>query len=181
MGNARGVISRGKKHTFEQSVDSCLIIPGQKNYMKRVLVYVVVLFCIAFCKCTAPKVVSADTGLIEITETYWRLTELKGKLVKPPTTPNKKEVHIKLTKEGNRLEGFAGCNGFGGKFELRDSSRISFSNIMGTMMACSDLDTENKLFDVLRETDNYVHHGRHLMLIKGNKSPIARFEADYAK
>ena len=52
---------------------------------------------------------------------------------------------------------------------------------MGTMMACSDLETENKLFDVLREADNYVHHGRYLMLIKGNKSPMARFEADYAK
>ena len=79
------------------------------------------------------------------------------------------------------MEGFAGCNGFGGHFELTDSSRIVFSNLMGTMMACDDLTTENKLFEVLRETDNYVHNGRRLMLIKGNKTPQARFEADYAK
>jgi len=149
--------------------------------MKPVFLAIILIVVIALAACTAPKVVSADTGLVEITGTYWRLTELKGKPVKPPATPEKKEVHIKLIKEGNRLEGFAGCNGFGGQFELQDSSRIRFSNIMGTMMACSDLDTENKLFDVLRETDNYVHHGRYLMLIKGNRSPMARFEADYAK
>ena len=64
---------------------------------------------------------------------------------------------------------------------MKDSSAITFSNLMGTMMACDDLATENKLFDVLRETNNYVHNGKHLMLIKGNKSPMARFEADYAK
>ncbi len=140
------------------------------------------LFAVCTClACTPPKVVSADTGLVEITNTYWKLTELRGKPVKPPTSPDKKVIYIKLTKEGNRLEGFAGCNGFGGKFELQDSSRIAFSNIMGTMMACSDLETENKLLEVLRETDNYIHNGRRLMLNKGNKYPMARFEADYAK
>ena len=52
---------------------------------------------------------------------------------------------------------------------------------MGTMMACDALTTENKLFDVLRDADSYVHNGKHLMLTKGNKYPMARFEADYAK
>ncbi|MFT3933668.1 MAG: META domain-containing protein [Chitinophagaceae bacterium] len=146
--------------------------------MKRILLFLPVI-CMVFYACTTTKAVSADTGLLEITETYWRLTELKGKPVKP-ATPDKKDIYFKLKKNGS-IEGFAGCNGFGGHFELADSSRITFSNIMGTMMACGELQTENKLFDVLRETETYIHNGRHLMLIKGNKSPMARFEADYAK
>ncbi|MEO5591790.1 MAG: META domain-containing protein [Chitinophagaceae bacterium] len=147
--------------------------------MKSILLFFLALCCISFYNCNSAKTVSANTGMVEITETYWRLTELKGKPVKA-AAPGKKEVHIMLRKSGN-IEGFAGCNGFGGHFDLKDSSRVSFSNIMGTMMACSDLETENKLFEVLRETVNYVHNGKHLMLIKGNKSPMARFEADYAK
>ena len=148
--------------------------------MKNVLFFFLALGSIIFCACNAPKVVAADTGMLEITETYWRLVELRSKLVPRPTSPNKKEIYIKLKKDGS-VQGFAGCNGFGGHFELKDSSTIAFSNLMGTMMACDDLTTENKLFDVLREADNYVHNGKHLMLIKGNKSPMARFEADYAK
>ena len=147
--------------------------------MKSILLFFLVVGYINFYNCNSTKAVSANTGMVEITETYWRLTELRGKAIKP-AAPDKKEVHIILRKNGN-IEGFAGCNGFGGHFDLKDSSRVSFSNIMGTMMACSDLETENKLFEVLRETESYVHNGKRLMLIKGNKSPMARFEADYAK
>ena len=131
------------------------------------------------CKSQQPAA-GSDAGDAAITATYWRLTELHGKPV-GPVAPNKKEVFIRLKKENNQLEGFAGCNGFGGRYELKETNGISFSNIMGTMMACDDLVNENKLFDALREADNYIHHGKKLILNKGSKAPLARFEADYSK
>jgi len=49
------------------------------------------------------------------------------------------------------------------------------------MMACDDLANENKLLEALRETDNYIHHGKILLLNKAKKAPLARFEANYSK
>ena len=121
-----------------------------------------------------------SAGNPDITDIYWRLTELKGVPV-PVATAGKKEVFIRLLKQGNRLEGFGGCNGFGGSFVMEDGGKISFSQIMGTMMACGDLEHENKLLDALRSTDNYIHTGKQLILNEGKKSPLARFEAIYYK
>jgi heat shock protein HslJ len=147
--------------------------------MKSLFLFFLALVGCSFYACNSQKAAAANPGNAEITETYWRLTELNGKPV-GPTPANKKEVHIKLRKNGN-LEAFAGCNGIGGHFELKEGGQISFSNIMGTMMACNELEAENKLLEALRITDNYIHHGKNLMLNKGKKAPLARFEADYSK
>jgi len=147
--------------------------------MKNILLFFLALVSVGFYACNSQKAASANPGNAEITETYWRLTELMGKPV-GATPAGKKEVYIKLRKNGN-LEGFAGCNGFGGHFELKEGAQITFSNIMGTMMACDDLNNENKLLEALRVTDNYIHHGKVLLLNKGKKAPLARFEADYSK
>jgi heat shock protein HslJ len=147
--------------------------------MKRMLLFFPVLLGCSFYACNSQKAAASNPGNAEITETYWRLTELNGKPV-GPTPADKKEVHIKLRKNGN-LEAFGGCNGIGGRFELKEGGQISFSNMMGTMIACNELETENKLLEALRVTDNYIHHGKNLMLNKGKKAPLARFEADYSK
>lgn len=141
------------------------------------------LLCVVafiFDGCKSQKAVADNGGNAEITDTYWRLTELRGKPV-APTPADKKEVYIRLKKEGSQLQGFAGCNGFGGHFELKEGGRIVFSNMMGTMMACDDLANENKLFEALREADNYIHLGKKLILNKAKMAPLARFEADYSK
>ncbi|MEO5685174.1 MAG: META domain-containing protein [Chitinophagaceae bacterium] len=150
------------------------------NTLKNICLFLLSFTATALFACNSQKNASSNTGNAEITETYWRLTELNGKVV-GPTPADKKEVHIKLRKQDNQLQGFAGCNGFGGRYELKEGGQISFSNIMGTMMACDDLANENKLFEALRETDNYIHHGKSLLLNKGKKAPLARFEAVYFK
>lgn len=148
--------------------------------MKYFLLTVLCFTALLFADCKPQKSATANNGNAEITETYWRLTELRGKPV-GPTAADKKEVYIRLKKDGNQLQGFGGCNGFGGHFELKEGSRVSFSNMMGTMMACSDLANENKLFEALREADNYIHLGKKLILNKAKMAPLARFEADYSK
>ncbi len=148
--------------------------------MRYSLLAVLCFTALVFAACKSQKAATGNNGNAEITETYWRLTELRGKPV-GPTPADKKEVYIRLKKEGNQLQGFAGCNGFGGHFELKEGSRVAFSNMMGTMMACDDLANENKLFEALREADNYIHLGKKLILNKAKMAPLARFEVDYSK
>lgn len=133
-----------------------------------------------FPSCSSSKSATGTAPDKAITEIYWRLTELNGKPI-VSAGPDKKEVYIRLKKEGNLLQGFAGCNGFGGQYAIEDGGKISFTNIMGTMMACDRTKDENKLYEALRECDNYIHLGKKLILNKGKKAPLARFEADYAK
>jgi len=147
------------------------------NAMHKSSCALLMVFLIA--ACSTQKAANGHGAEAPITDTYWRLTELMGKPV-PVATGGKKEVFIRLRNNGN-LEAFAGCNGVGGKFELKPGLAITFSNMMGTMMACDDLPSENKLLEALRQTDNYIHHGKLLLLNKGKKAPLARFEADYSK
>lgn len=147
--------------------------------MKNMMIAWVVLTCITVGACHTSKPAAGDATDAPITDTYWRLTELMGKPV-AATAADKKEIYLWLKKDGN-LQAFAGCNGVGGRFEFKPGSQIAFSNIMGTMMACDDLANENKLLDALRQTDNYIHHGKVLLLNKGKKAPLARFEANYAR
>ena len=97
------------------------------------------------------------------------------------TTADKKEIHITLRKEGNRVEGFGGCNGFGGTYETKNNFNISFSSMIGTMMACPKLDTENEFFNVLKNVDNYYVTGDTLSLSKAKMATMARFVAVYFK
>lgn len=143
--------------------------------MRNQLFYLLPLLVLMACSTQKTAV-----GNAAITDTYWRLTELDGKVV-PPALGDKKQVYLVLKKENNQLAGFAGCNGFGGHYTLKEGSQLSFTNIMGTMMACDELKNENKLLDALRETDNYIHIGKKLLLNKGKKAPLARFEADYSR
>jgi heat shock protein HslJ len=130
--------------------------------------------------CTSQKNTTSASDNAEITDTYWRLTELSGKTI-GSTPADKKEIHIILKKDNNQLQGFGGCNGFGGRYELKEGNRVGFSNIMGTMMACNDLANENQLMEALRTADNYIHKGKRLILNKGKMAPLARFEAVYYK
>lgn len=126
---------------------------------------------------TDSSAVSSDTTS-GIQEKYWKLTELMGKAV-GPTPQDKKEIHIKFRSKENRLEGFGGCNGFGGTYELKTGDRITISRIISTQMACSELDIENELIRVLETADNYNLNGDKLVLNKARMAPLARFEAVY--
>ncbi len=111
-----------------------------------------------------------------LTETYWKLIELMGNTVEK-TPADQKEVYIKLKKDGNKIEGFGGCNGFGGEFTTKNDFNISMTNIISTMIACPDLERENELFNVLKTVDNYYARGDTLSLSKAKMATMAKFVA----
>ena len=126
------------------------------------------------------KSIVGDSSNAALVETYWKLTELMGKKVKP-TPQDKKEVHIILKKQENRIQGFAGCNTISGVYELKPGNRISFSKVITTMMACPDMSTEDQFKKVIERADNYSIKGNHLSLNKARMAPLARFEAVYLR
>src|SRR5450432_1813643 len=69
------------------------------------------------------ETVMPKTPAASLTETYWKLTELIGKPM-GITPADKKEIHMKLRKETGNVEGFGGCNGFGGSFVTKNEFNI---------------------------------------------------------
>jgi heat shock protein HslJ/uncharacterized lipoprotein NlpE involved in copper resistance len=112
---------------------------------------------------------------VSLTETTWNLTELNGKPV--VAAGGGKTPHLLLSTEGNRLQGFGGCNAFTGSYEVKQGMRISFHGIAATLKACPEMEVESQLFKVLETADNYALKGRGLSLHKARMAPLARFEA----
>jgi heat shock protein HslJ len=112
---------------------------------------------------------------IDLKNSQWRLLKMNGKVVKKD--PNiEKEYGITFTPEG-RFSAYAGCNRMTGSYELQEEvSRIKFSKVVSTMMACQDMATEQELARVLEIIDNYNFDGKTLKLNKARMAPLAEFE-----
>jgi heat shock protein HslJ len=111
-----------------------------------------------------------------ITERYWKLTHLGGREISfLPGQP--REAFFMLKEKDNRINGNGGCNTFFGTYTLSEGSRIRFSELASTMMACPGLNTERQFLDVFETADNYSLNGDTLTLNKARMAPLARFVA----
>lgn len=116
--------------------------------------------------------------LAGVTEKYWKLVELNGQ----PVPALKREPHLILKIEDGHVNGFGGCNGFTGAYELDEAtSRIRFGQLASTMMACPDMELETAFHAVLRSVDNYSYDGDSLTLNRARMAPLARFEVVYLR
>lgn len=143
--------------------------------MKRHAILAVLAGAALLGACASP---STAPGQADPTEKYWKLVEVNGQAV-PKLT---REPHLILKAEGARVTGFAGCNGFGGNYELDAAqSRIRFNGIVGTLMACEHgMAVEKAFHEVLRQADGYSQAGDRLTLNRA-AAPLARFEAVYMR
>jgi heat shock protein HslJ len=141
--------------------------------MKSIMFVVTLLLILT--ACNSPKKIG-ESSAPELTETYWKLSELMGKPITGPSATGK-EMYIKLIKEGNMVQGHGGCNSFRGKYEIKDGNRISFSGLASTMMACPDMENESAFMKAVESADNYVISGNSLQLNKAKMAPLAKFEA----
>ncbi|WP_310994033.1 META domain-containing protein [Aequorivita marina] len=114
-----------------------------------------------------------------IVNKYWKLKTLEGKEVKMLEN-QEKEIYFTLKPEENRVAGFAGCNALMGSYTLETGNRILFSNMASTMMACPDVDINDRDFlKVFELVDNYTVNEDELSLSVGKDAPLAVFEAVY--
>lgn len=108
--------------------------------------------------------------------TKWILVEMMGKPISP--SQDRKNIYVYLDANESRINGYSGCNGFGGSYELQEGNRITFSKMMGTMMACADMETETQFLKLMQTVDNYTLNGNNLQLNKARMAPLLKFEAE---
>ncbi len=120
---------------------------------------------------------NADTANL-LTRKKWILKELNGVLIIDTSThPDKKPIFLEFKDSAKTINGFGGCNGYGGNYEVKKGNRIQFSQVVSTMMACENTETEVQLFKVFETADNYFCDGKKLQLNKAKMAPLAVFEA----
>lgn len=108
--------------------------------------------------------------------TYWKLMEIDGKLIKIPSTV--REPHFILRNDGKSLKGFGGCNNFKGTYEVNEN-KIKFGPIAGTRKFCKNtMDLENLFMKIFSEANNYIIFGESLEFYR-NEKVLAKFESVY--
>lgn len=111
----------------------------------------------------------------ELTNTYWKLTALRGQPVK--TRDQQREAHIILQTENDRIVGSGGCNRLMGGYRL-EGNTVDFSKIASTQMACMEsMEQETAFFQVLQDTRTWKIQGDTLELLDGSGAKVADFSA----
>lgn len=125
---------------------------------------------------TSSKTIEVDPskGKYALAETKWKLIELNGKAVKSNST---KDYFINLDSKSGKFAAFAGCNSIMGAFVMKATTKLAFSKIVSTKMACQDSKTESDFIKALGKVDNYMIEGTTLHFHKGKLAAVAKFEA----
>ncbi|GAB3683342.1 META domain-containing protein [Salinisphaera aquimarina] len=110
-----------------------------------------------------------------LTNTYWKLVSVGGHSVQ--VQPNRREPHLVLVNEGQRVQGFAGCNSLSGRYR-QDDEQLRFEQIVTTRMFCADqMSTEQAFLDALkRSVQAHIERNQLTLLDAGGRS-LAHFES----
>ena len=102
--------------------------------------------------------------------TTWILSSFPG--AKMETLKKPSTLHFSATD--NKMNGFSGCNGFGGQYTV-EGTTLKMGSILGTLKACMlGSQTEKTLYNVLNNTDHYKISVGKLILLQGDKT-LAEF------
>jgi len=87
-------------------------------------------------------------------------------------------AYIQFDVTANQVSGNDGCNGFGGTIKSITHKTIKFGPLMGTLMACPDLNNSDfKIKQLLEKVNGYRLDGIDLELLQGNKTVLKCSEA----
>ena len=112
-----------------------------------------------------------------LTNTYWKSVKINDHEV--TLGAGKKELHMVLVGEGNRVRGYSGCNQFMGAFQ-QDGSQLGFTQLASTMKACMDgMEQEKRFLEALKHTSRFEIIGETLSLYDTEDKQILLFEAVY--
>jgi heat shock protein HslJ len=138
----------------------------------RRLLLVTACLALAACHPAAAGAAAGPASSASLTGREWRLVELEGR----PAGVGAGERPATLRLEEGRASGFAGCNGFGGGYRA-DGSRLTFSTLAATRMACDQgMQLERDYLAALEATRSFRLTPRGLELL-GGSGVLARFAA----
>jgi heat shock protein HslJ len=110
-----------------------------------------------------------------LTHTYWKLIRLENRAIEPGK--GKREAHITLRPEEQRISGNGGCNRLMGLYEI-EGQHILFSQMATTKLGClNGMDEEQRLLQALTRVTDWQIDGQYLELLDQNGQVLARFEA----
>ena len=102
----------------------------------------------------------ASGGSDALAGTAWQLESIDGQ-------PALADVRVTLTFDDGQVNGYAGCNGFGGDYTA-SASDVSMPNIHSTMMYCETpagvTEQEMLYLEALNTTRHYIISGDRLEL-----------------
>lgn len=126
------------------------------------------LFCMVLAEAGCRSSENAELGGVK-----WVLVSQDGEQIKLTMPDN--EIFMEFNPTEKRVNGRAGCNRFFGNYE-QDGSKLKFSPMGATRMACPDLQAENSFFRMLDGVDAYRIKNHHLTLLSKGKE-VADFKA----
>lgn len=86
--------------------------------------------------------------------------------------------YIQFDVKNKNVSGEDGCNGFGGTIKSITAKKITLGPLMGTLMACPDLNNSDfKIKQLLEKVTGYKLNGIELELLQGNKTILKCSEA----
>lgn len=122
------------------------------------------------------KRVSQEQARASLQNTYWKLVSLNGNAVE--VAEGEREPHL-ILKQGDRVQGYSGCNQFMGQFSQQDG-RLQFGPIAGTMRACMpSIDYERPFLQLMQGEVSWSVEGEQLELNNPEQNINARFKAVY--
>lgn len=138
---------------------------------KRSLCFFCFLLCVLAASCTIRnKEVVGEQATIK--DTDWVLLSFGDEDV--PALQDTRTSFIHFNEGDNKMNGFAGCNNFFGRYELK-GDRLSITQLESTRMSCPDMEAERYLLGVLENVTTYRISGNILTLYSRN-NPIATFQ-----
>lgn len=96
----------------------------------------------------------------------WNLNFIRDFTI-PTNTVGKKPV-LNFNIQENKAFGNFGCNSFNGSYTINNDN-LSFSKMASTLMACPNMETENKFSAALQQTDSYKIVNNELQLYRGKE------------
>jgi copper homeostasis protein (lipoprotein) len=100
----------------------------------------------------------------------WQLIELFGREIEG----NPNQYFIQFESATNQVFARANCNSMSFGYEIEYPNKISFTQGISTLIACSET-TEDELIQALLKADNITYTDNTLSINKARMAPLARF------
>lgn len=131
--------------------------------MKRTMLLITVLLVLLLSAC------AGGSSAVNL-DGEWKLTALDGKAPLDGT-------QITITFKAGETSGNAGCNSYGGQYQVKDG-KLTFSNLLSTLMACQDqgvMDQEQAYMQAIGQAAGFTLTDDRLQLTNANGNVILEF------
>ncbi|MGL5684048.1 MAG: META domain-containing protein [Marinifilaceae bacterium] len=118
-----------------------------------------VMICCMVVACTPKSNVTSLYGV------KWELISIEGE--KLNKTEGDDNLFLRFDEKETRVNGKGTCNRFFGNYDL-DGTKLKFSPLGATRMACPDQQLEMKFFKLMEKVDNYTIAKNELQLKSGS-------------